>query len=170
MTDKKHIAGYGVFAPWWLYMPFCELHYSKKHQNDALLCLRGNGQQIKVSTPNQFKTTTAEVGHHEVGHGLGNNLQGWRGCVQMQDGCNRLCYCVGTVWSKWTNQVSQSKAQYHEKSLCKSRSTRMSTSSTTINGLANDMVVNVDECRDQGQLTHSIAFAKLVSLPSFPKW
>ena len=157
-------------------MPFCKLCYSKEHQNDALLCLRGNGQQIKVSTPNQFKATTAKVGYHEVGHGLGNNLQGWRGCVWMQDGCNRLHYCVGTVQSKWTNQVSQSKAQYYKKSLCKSRSTHISISSIhisissiTINGLANDMVVNVDECRDQGQLTHSIAFAKLVSLPSFPK-
>ena len=123
-------------------MSFCELRYSEERRNDALLCLGGNGQRVEVSTQNQFKTTTAEVGRHEVGHGLGNNLQGWRGRVWMQDGCNRLRYSVGAIRSKWTNQVSQSKAQYHEKSLRKARSTRVSTSSTTVNGLANDTVVN----------------------------
>jgi len=54
-------------------MYFCELHYSKECRNDGLLRLRGNGQRVEVSTQNLVKATTAEVGHHEAGHGPGNN-------------------------------------------------------------------------------------------------
>jgi hypothetical protein len=69
-----------------LYLYFCDLRYSEERRNDGLLRLRGNSQRVEVSTQNLVKATTAELGRHEAGHGPGNNYQGWRGRVWMQDG------------------------------------------------------------------------------------
>ena len=141
-----------------LRMCFCELCDSKQCGKNCLLHLRGNGQGVKVSAQHLVKVIPTKFCCHQVGHGAGNDEYGRGGCMWLQNGCNRMRYCVSTVQSKIlcrSDKVDGSIAM--RKRLPRARSNCMS--STIVYRLASDGAVNCDECH---------VMIKLIQLTPWP--
>jgi len=127
-----------------LCMCFCELCNSKQHGKNCLLHLRGNGQGVEVSAQHLVKVIPTKFCCHQVGHGVGDDEYGRGGCMWLQNGCNRMCYRVGTVQSKILHRSDQADGSIAmRKRLPRARSNRMS--STIVYRLASDGAVNCDK-------------------------
>ncbi len=128
-----------------LCMCFCELCNSKQHRKNCLLHLRGNGQGVEVSTQHLVKVIPTKFCCHQVGHGMGDDEYRRGGCMWLQNGCNQMCYRVGTVQSKILCRLDEADGSIAmRKRLPRARSSRMS--SIIVYRLASDRVVNCDEC------------------------